>query len=265
MNKFLLMSTSALAIMALPAFAADVVAPEPVANWTAFHIGVGGGAGYNEYDAQSAFEISNPWETFIPDFIGIESDEGKFYGFGTIELGFDYQFDNSPFVVGILGNYDFNGKSDANANSFATSEDGFITADINSELEDTWFVGGRAGFVIHDTTLVYGLGGYTWAKGKVNSLLGFDFDGAGDDFGFIDKDESVDGFTAGAGIETMLTESLSLKLEYRHDFLDSIKWNEAAFDPEWGGVDEDNTSSGEVKFSRDTLRAVISWRFGMGL
>ena len=63
----------------------------------------------------------------------------------------------------------------------------------------------------------------------------------------------------------MLTDALSLKVEYRHDFLGDIDWDEAPFDPEWGGVDEDNNMNGSVDFSRDTVRAVVSWRFGMGL
>lgn len=263
MKKFLLLSATAMVMLAPTAFAADVIPePAPVSNWTAIHIGIGGGAGYNTYDAESNLFI-DPWDSFIPDFIGIESDEGKLYGFGTVEIGADYQFEDTPFLIGILANYDFNGKSDAESSSFATSEDGIIGAEIQSELEDTWFVGGRAGFVFNDTSLIYALGGYTWAKGKVKGLNGFEFIGDNDDFGEVDEDDNVDGWTAGVGVEQLLTESISLKVEYRHDFLDSIKWDQAAFDPEWGGVDEGNTSEGKVDFSRDTIRAVLSWRFGM--
>lgn len=262
MNKFLLMSATALAMMAPPAFAADILPPAPTTSWTGIHIGVGGGAGYNTYDAEALLDIGE-WASFIPSTIDIESDQGKFYGFGTIEIGADYQFEDTPFVVGILANYDFNGSSDAESSSNSIAEDGLITANIRSELEDTWFVGGRAGFVFNDTSLIYALGGYTWAKGKAEALLGFDFGEDGDDFGAIDEDDNVDGWTIGAGIEQLLTDSISLKIEYRHDFLDSIDWDEAAFDPEWGGVDEDNNIEGEVDFSRDTIRAVLSWRFGM--
>jgi len=70
MNKLLLTTVSVLGIMASSAFAADPIAPEPVANWTALHIGVGGGAGYNTYDAYSLFDVGE-WDSFIPDFIDI--------------------------------------------------------------------------------------------------------------------------------------------------------------------------------------------------
>lgn len=261
MKKFLLLSATALVAMAPAAFAADIV-PPAAPTWTAIHIGVGGGGAWNTYDANSELFI-DPWSPVIPEFIGIDSDDGKFYGFGTVEIGADYQFEDTGFVVGILGSYDFNGSNSAETDSFSFAEDGAIGGDIESELKDTWFLGGRAGFAFNDTSLIYALGGYTWAKGKVKSLLGFDFDGAGSDFGEIDEDDNVDGWTAGAGIEQLLTENISLKIEYRHDFLGDVSWNQAAFDPEEGEVDDGNTSSGKVNFDRDSIRAVLSWRFGL--
>lgn len=261
MNKYALLAGTFLAMTSSGAFAADIVPPAPTTSWTAIHIGVGGGAGYNTYDANSELDIL-PWAPTIPAFIGIDSDDGKFYGFGTVEIGADYQFEDTGFVVGILGSYDFNGSNKSETESFAAAEDGVLGGNIESELKDTWFVGGRAGFAFNETSLIYGLGGYTWAKGKVKSTLGFDFVN-GDDFGQIDEDDNVDGWTLGAGIEQLLTENISLKVEYRHDFLGKIDWDQAAFDPEWGGVDPDNRSSGKVNFDRDTIRAVLSWRFGL--
>jgi len=262
MNKITLLSATALVMSSPGALVAETVPPAPVSSWTGLHIGIGGGAGYNTYDAESLFDV-DAWNAVVPDFIDIESDEDKFYGFGTVEIGADYQFDGTAIVVGILASYDFNGKSEVDSSLNSAAEDGYITAEIQSELEDSWFVGGRAGFVVNGASLLYGLGGYSWTKAKVKSHLGFDFNGAGDDFAQIDEDESVDGWTLGVGLEQLLTDSISLKLEYRHDFLDSVKWNGAPFDPEWGGVDPDNNASGKVDFSRDTLRAVVSWRFGM--
>ena len=263
MKKVLIASASVLALMTSSALAADYIAPEPAGfNWTGFHIGVGGGAGYNTYDVDNEFFVP-PWSPSIPEIITIDGDLGAWYGFGTVEVGADWQPDGAPFVIGVLGSYDFNGSSDAEVDSFTGEGDGdFTTADIEAELGDTWFLGARAGFAFHDTSLLYVLGGYTWAKGKVNSVIGFDTDD-GDDFGEIDEDESVDGFTIGAGFEQMLTDALSIKIEYRHDFLDDIDWDEAPFDPEWGGVDFDNNMNGSADFSRDTIRGVLSWRFGL--
>lgn len=270
MNKFLLLSATALVMLSPTAFAADIIPePVPVISWTGFHIGIGGGAGYNFYDAESEF-TAGAFDDGDPDFVmGISADDlGAWYGFGTAEVGFDYQFADSAFVIGILGSYDFNGDSSADAESFSDEDDGdFTESSIEAELDDAWFLGGRLGFVANESTLFYGLGGYTWVKGKVKASHEFeDNDFPFDDGSEFDDDDNVDGWTVGAGIEHMFTESLSVKVEYRHDFLDDIQWDEFGNDPseDDGGVDEDNTHTGKVDFSRDTVRAVLSWRFNPG-
>jgi outer membrane immunogenic protein len=270
MKTLLIGSVSALAIMAGSAYAADVVPPPPAFSWTGIHAGIGGGAGYNTYDAKSEFDVSNPWSPLIPGEMDIKgNDLGSWYGFGTVEIGADWQPDGTPFVIGILGSYDFNGDNGAEASSNSSDPEGDCgpslidcgtTANIKAKLEDSWFLGARAGFAFRETSLLYVLGGYTWVDGKVKSLIGFNTED-GDDYGFIDKKDNVDGWTLGAGIEEALTDWISLKIEYRHDFLDDIKWSEAAFDPDWGGVDPDNTMHGRVNFDRDTIRAVLSLRF----
>jgi outer membrane immunogenic protein len=261
MRKVLLLAVSMASLgLVLPAQAADIV-PEETFSWTGLHIGAGGGAGYNFYDVQSdaLFEKDSIIGKDSQD-LSIDAELGKFYGFGTVEVGYDVQFDNSPFVAGFLVSYDFNGDSSADAEAFHEEDDGdFSESSIEAELDDSLFVGGRLGFVFNERTLLYGLGGYTWIDGKVKSSHEFDeffFDGQVS----IDEEESVDGLTLGGGIEHMLTEYLSLKLEYRHDFLDDIEWDETT-------IDDDILSttvtrhSGEVDFSRDTIRAVISLRF----
>jgi outer membrane immunogenic protein len=247
--------------------AADVIAPEPVANWTGFHIGAGGGVGYNTYDAESEFykdvDTGDGGDIFSEYFLGIRGDDlGKWYGFGTVELGFDFQFDNSPLLIGILGNYDFNGKGRAEAETLTGEPDGdYSYSYIGAQLDDSWFVGGRVGFIMQESTLLYALAGYTWADGKVEAYHEFEDNDEDDAALFTDK-KDVGGFTVGGGIEHLLTDNISVKVEYRHDFLDDIKWSQAAFDPQWG-IDDDNLHRGKVKFGRDTVRAVLSWRFNM--
>lgn len=261
MKKYLAIGASAFAFAALinSANAADVMSAP--SSWTGFHVGIGGGGGWNSYDGDANFDVS-PWGPDVPDYMGITASNSDLYGFGTIEGGFDYQFDGTPFVVGVMGSFDLNADNDGTSQSY--SESGFDEryADITASLDNSWFVGGRVGYAIGDSSLLYGLVGYTWAKAEVKSLIGFD--GIyGDDYGEIDESETVQGLTVGAGWEQMLTEAFSLKVEYRHDFLSSIDWDGPAYDPEWGGVDYDNTTYGKVDFGRDTIRAVLSYRFGI--
>jgi outer membrane immunogenic protein len=252
--------------------AADVIPePAPAFNWTGFHVGVGGGGGWNLYDAESNFchddggdDCSTP-DDFEIEFDLSADDLGAFYGFGTVEAGFDYDF--GGFVIGILGNYDFNGDSSADAeHNLLDDDDDSQDYTLEAELDDTWFLGGRLGVTVggltggDNTSLIYVLGGYTWADGNVKSTIEFDdvegHSGAGD----VDEDDSVDGFTIGGGIETMIWEAVSLKVEYRHDFLDDVEFDEFGVNDD--GPDEDERHTGEVDFSRDTIRAVLSWRFG---
>lgn len=295
MRKILLATASIAGLglaMSASAQAADVVAPEPVCVWCGFHVGVGGGAGYNFYDASSDAVLSATLFDEDGDQVGdplnllsnsIKGDDlGAWYGFGTVEIGFDFQFDNSPFVIGVLANYDFNGSNDAEATS-----DTSIIPDIpvgalvslnnrvKAELDDSWFLGARLGFATglmdSQDTLIYALGGYTWVKGKVESdheldILGTEIPGSQHN----DADGSVDGWTLGAGIEHLITENLSLKLEYRHDFLDdltfggSTHFEEVISGPDDAHIDLDVNQEGKVDFSRDTIRAVLSWRFNPG-
>jgi outer membrane immunogenic protein len=256
MRRFLLITVSIASLgSVLPAQAADV-APDEAFSWTGVHVGVGGGAGYNLYDVQSDALFEKDFILKESQAMSIDADLGKWYAFGTGEIGADYQFDSSPIVVGFLVSYDLNGDTSANAEAFTEEDDGdFSQSSVEAELDDSLFVGGRLGFVLNDTTLLYGLGGYTWVDGKVKAHHEFDelfFSGESS----INEKDSVDGWTLGAGLETMLTEMFSIKLEYRHDFLDDIKWNESDID------DFDSTeASGKVDFSRDTVRAVISLHF----
>lgn len=275
MRKLLLVTASVagLGLALSAAQAADIVPPAPEWSWTGFHIGVGGGAGWNTYNAESFVchdDGSDCEDGTFDDADGTWSlngdDLGSFYGLLTAEAGFDYDF--GGFVLGILGSYDFNGDNDASAENNTSETDGdFSDHSIRAELDDTWFLGGRLGFTTggifgnaSNTSLIYVLGGYTWANGNVQS----DFDmqiesGDHNDSSHVDEDDSVDGWTIGGGIETMIWEGVSLKVEYRHDFLDDVDFSEFT---ENGQSDHDSFHEGSVDFSRDTVRGVLSWRFG---
>src|SRR5688572_17005856 len=115
MRKFLLLTApvGAMGLALTAAQAADVI-PEPVPepNWTAFHIGIGGGAGFNLYDVEHDIchddDNADCSDGFDGGVFNLSADDlGAFYGFGTVEAGFDFDFGGG--VIGILGNYDFNG------------------------------------------------------------------------------------------------------------------------------------------------------------
>jgi outer membrane immunogenic protein len=106
---------------------------------------------------------------------------------GTVVLGYDRQF-GPGWVAGVFVDYDFSGISDdlGNGQSF--------------DHNYSWSVGARLGGLITPRTLLYGTAGYTQAEFE---LTGFNAD-------------TADGYFVGAGIEHMLRENWTLKLEYRY-------------------------------------------------
>jgi len=121
-----------------------------------------------------------------------------------------------------------------------------------------WTLGARLGFLSSPNTLIYGLVGYTWGQYGLDAGFSFDFDrrelaaldsgrgyDSGDGFG---ADFDVEGWTVGAGIETMLTDNLSIKGEYRF----------TQFDEE--GIFEFGPYGLDAEPSVHTARAVLSYR-----
>lgn len=247
-------------ILAAPAVAAD---PEPMpeaVNWTAFHVGVGGGATYGFADDETGVYLD---DTDTPNHIHAEggsfSDLGNAGGFGTIEAGFDYQMDS--FVLGVLANYDF-GKTKV-SNTFMGINDShnnnidYATGVSKWEIGDSWGIGGRLGFLASDSALLYVLGGYTEAKIKSESGLTSD----NNNFAISFSDEAwEDGWFIGGGVETLLTDNISLKAEYRYadfgkvDRSDSFSFN---------SNDVEGGTSQNADITVHSVRAVLSYRFGL--
>jgi outer membrane immunogenic protein len=263
------------------AMAADIAEPlPPEADWTGFHIGVGGGFGaalhdgflFVEGDAATTDEDnSEPFSNFLEfDDLG---DEGWL---GTVEAGFDFQV-GTNFVIGVFGDYTFtNFDSNGLDEQCRTSGDvDCIGKDISIELNDVWTVGGRIGFLSSPDTLWYALGGYS--RGKVETsadafacddspLEAGSFDQC-DGFRFHNDDEWADGFTVGAGVESMWTENISFRLEYRYtdlgsigSFFESEEGNTLELEGEFVDIEIDEYET-DADTRMHSIRAVLSWRF----
>jgi outer membrane immunogenic protein len=209
--------------------AADIVeeppAPEP--TWTGFHIGVGGGYGAVLHDGflEVFGETDDGSETVEFNNLLEFDDLGDESWLGAIEVGFDWQA-SETFVLGIFGDFTFADFDATASDLFGCEEEEFpddcIGKQINIETDNIWTIGGRIGFLTSPSTLWYGLAGYSNGRVSVNAdVLG------GEDeilnvFNFLDDDDRVDGFTVGAGVETLITDRFSLKLEYRYTDLGSF-------------------------------------------
>jgi outer membrane immunogenic protein len=294
MPKLKIISSSSIAAiaaitMASGAFAADLAEPapiEPIDIWTGFHVGIGGGGAYNmfktnldhvtarRWSCDSCGDGSPAWGEHL-DYAGVAGHLGRASAFGTVELGYDWQF-NDSFVLGVLGSFDFGKGKWAKAGgyvgeSYDASYFGGDGPEVNAvagmkvRRKNSWFVGGRLGWATSPSTLWYGVLGYTQAKLQARGAVGVEFC---DELCFGDTYEvggskKRGGFTIGGGAETMLSENISGKLEYRYTNFKKWKGSNEFFDSEQRGLNweyEDITAA-RVKMSEHSIRAVVSYRF----
>ncbi len=212
--------------------------PVPVANWTGLRIGAGGGYGHINHELSLDIEGEN-----LATFDGV-SGEG---GLWTAEIGFDYQFAND-FVAGIQ--FDYTGSSVETVAELDLNVPGFTGYKL--EASDSYTVAGRLGYLVTPETLAYGLVGWTWTD--FDQSLQFVGDPIFED---VVNGFDADGLTVGAGIETVLAENITGKLEYR--YTDYGKLNVFEFGIPVGDV---GVLDGEVNndISVQSVRAVISYK-----
>lgn len=243
--KKLFATTALVAMMTGSAFAADIAtrpytkAPilAPAYNWTGFYIG--GGAGYGAYVGdQRTYLLSG-----LPDANPATMTGGGQGWFGTVVGGYDLQFADR-LVAGVFADYDFSDVKGKNLN--------FSSASIPQRgPTSAWSVGGRLGFLVSPVTLLYATGGYTHAdfRGGSSEFIAVPFAGNPED------GTSQGGTFVGAGVETMLWQNLSGRLEYRYASYDAARGTRYNI----LGVPQGLT---ETEPSVQTIRATLAYKFG---
>lgn len=196
----ILMGALLLGLATAPAMAADKGGiPDPASmvdtksRWTGCYLGILG-----SYQMQS---------TEIGGLVNFDAND---IGYG-ISGGCDARLPDTNIVVGLMGSY-------------SASNVGNALVDVDS----SWDVLGRAGFIIGHTTLVYGLAGYTSIDGGFTVPVAF---------GLPDS-----GLTYGIGVETFVTKHLALKAELM-------------------AIDLGSTAGGLLENSMTAGRVGLNWRF----
>ena len=217
--KSVLLASAALALVAAPAFAADLPAPMPAPmapapviapafSWTGFYLGLHGGYGWGDADVDLSGETQGDLGDTSIDLDG---------WFGGVQGGYNYQMGN--FVVGLEADASWSGIDGDSSEAF----DGQGTI-FESEMDIDWLatVRLRAGFAI-DRALIYGTGGVAFAQ------MNYDYDindGAGTTYFSDDFDDNMTGWTIGGGVEFAATQNFTVKLEYLYmdlgDFDESV-------------------------------------------
>lgn len=181
-------------------------------------------------------------------FSALDGDSGTAGFLGRAELGADYQLDrivagvNASFTVGdrSMSSSGAGGGGGTYTDSDGVDVDGGGAAAIDSELKlgNSWSIGARLGYLVTDSLLVFATGGYTQASAKLDA----EFEGAGaagaNELSGISgaynistsQDEWLSGYYVGGGLETLLTDQFSLKVEYRYADYGSIETSSDASD-----------------------------------
>jgi outer membrane immunogenic protein len=187
-QRVILTSVSVIALSAsvfADGLSSDAPPAYTVQTWRGFYFGAGGGGGSTNHNLRADLHHGAT----------ANLTAGGAGGFSTAQVGYDRQI-GRHLVVGLFFDYDF-ASIDSSAN--------IASYKVKATLTDSWTVGGRAGYLVNPSTLVYGLAGHTEAHFDLPLGLNGDFNG---------------GWTAGAGIETNLGGNLFLKGEYRVTQLD---------------------------------------------
>ena len=178
-------------------------------------------------------------------FSALDDDSGKAGFLGRAEIGADYQFDR--IVAGVNGSFTFGDRKMSSSGAGGGvgtysgrdgQESGTGAATVDSELElgNSWAIGARLGYLVTDSVLLFAAGGYTQAQAELSAA----FEGAGsagtdEDSGISgaydissSNDDWLGGYYVGAGLEALLTEQFSLKVEYRYADFGSIETSSEA-------------------------------------
>lgn len=271
MKKLIL--AASVSLFAMPAFAADaVVAEEPVpvveatvGDWTGFYAGVQLGGAFGSTDQLELDPFSFPAliTAFTPagDAPGSSFNaDGEFDdGFvGGVHVGYDHQFSNGIVFGGIL---------DVSYADIGDQQQAFsrtpATYTIERDLEVLATLRARLGYTFTPRVLGYVTGGL--AYGDVE----FDYSqpGSAATASTSGGQDSDFGYTVGGGVEALVTERVSLGLEYLYTNLGGNDFEANLTGGPFGGagsanpVDSTTLSGGDDDFDFHTVQLKLSYRF----
>jgi outer membrane immunogenic protein len=217
------------------ASAADLplkAAPMPVAiyNWTGFYIGGNVGGAWN--DTRDDVYPTGCFLTSVTCGGGVplnplRSDSVRLNGTGFTaggQAGYNWQRDK--WVFGIEGDINYLGISDGSAINRPVAAP-LAGSFIHTETDRmSWFgtFRGRAGITVTPSFLLYGTGGL--AFGEVRSASAVSFTTTADTYAGT-LDDTLVGWTVGAGGEWMIAPKWSIKAEYLYVDLGKTGYNQA--------------------------------------
>jgi outer membrane immunogenic protein len=263
MKRLVLTTAAVLACAATSAGAADLpvkAAPAPAAaySWSGCHVGLNGGGKWGFVRGAEYFPAANgPGGPSAPaafTFDNVQNPTGT--GMAGGQVGCDYQIGYG--VYGIEGDGDWQ--------RFSQSTDvGFVVPGDKLTFTSRWqaSVRGRAGYA-SDNTLIYATGGVAWTDiTTAATFVPVTAGGVGILGSATSDQQTLVGWTAGAGIELALTKNLIVGIEGRYTLYDGKNFNTgsiAAAGAPPGPFTLASSATG-VRLSTAELMAKVNWKF----
>jgi outer membrane immunogenic protein len=234
MNKLALMAISAASL----ALSSGAVHAQETVDWSGFYAGVFGG-----YTGGNSTLLISPPAGIPVDPISASGDIGGL--FGGAALGVNYQV-GQGFVIGAEADI---GISDiVGTGSLELAVPGFGVP-VTTEVSTLASVRGRVGFAV-DRFLPFATAGL--AIGHVKQSINIGAAGGGGLGAFELANQTVFGWTIGAGLEYAVTEAISVKAEYRYSRFDG---------KETASIIMPGAGSSTTSFSTQDVRLGVNYRF----
>ncbi|MBY0559061.1 outer membrane beta-barrel protein [Hyphomicrobium sp.] len=173
--------------------------PPITSSWTGPYLGFGTG-----------YSIANKQESFGPDAGPFNNPVSNDGGFISASVGYDYQF-RERFVAGTFFDADFSNLTYRDSNSASDGVDSQELWSSRGGFKNILMVGGRLGYLTTPDTLLFVSGGYANAEMEKTTISIL-----GEGSGVIYDSKRLSGAFIGAGLETKIWDSLSIKAEYRY-------------------------------------------------
>lgn len=173
--------------------------PPITSSWTGPYLGFGTG-----------YSVAHKQESFGPDAGPFNNPVSNDGGFISASVGYDYQF-RERFVVGTFFDADFSNLTYHDSNSASDGVDSQELWSSHGGFKNILMVGGRLGYLTTPDTLLFVSGGYANAGMEQTTISIF-----GTESGVLYDSKRISGAFIGAGVETKIWDSLSLKAEYRY-------------------------------------------------
>lgn len=176
---------------------------EPATNWTGGWVGGSVGVGATNYNI--AGDVMDPRDGDMSFELPNLGGEGFT---GSLQAGYGYQIGDN-LVIGAQLDYTASNIDTTASLSMSAPNGGSVSGDYQLRAQHMFSGTVRAGYLPSASTQVYGLAGVT--RGSFEGDLSLPSNAPQQSY-----DYNLNGLTLGTGVETMVSDSVSMSLEYRY-------------------------------------------------